>query len=351
MQIRLGALRAIVRRALFEGGLKVPADRRRDLTPALVRQASRAYERFLAGWNAWLAEHGAEPVQPVRASGSATHAAADEVDRPDATYGDIDYLVSLPVDASKGDRRAGQAASLRRYTELMARYLREESPEGVDVDLTLGTKRPGGSGSDPLSVILVMPDGGLVQVDTVVTHPHSAEWAAGRYTPERGIKGYVTGNLYAALGDFLTLSIGGEGVLARYRGKERVPSRFRAGVDVRTVSTSFRTFLADIAEHLLGPGYTPDPVLRRHPGLDPDNVMVADLAHGIVGLANTLDAAGAYDRDEMLAQVLRGFETGLADNVSKKAGRDLAPDKERALRRLNDQQLERVRRIFDGAHA
>lgn len=346
MKIRVGRLRAIVRRVLAEGGLKVPVGRRHDLVPTLVRQAARSYERFLAGWNAWLHEQGVEPVRPVRLSGSATHAAADEVDRPDATYGDIDYLVELPVDAAQGDRRAGQAASLRRYTELMARYLRDEAPDDVDVDLTLGTKRSGGAGSDPLSVILRMPDDVLVQVDTVVTYPHSAEWATGRYTPERGIKGYVTGNLYAALGDFLTLSIGGEGVLARYRGKERVPARFRSGVDVRTVSTNFRTFMADIAEHLLGPGYTPDPVLRRRPGLDPDNVTVTDLAQGIVGLANTLDAAGMYDRDEMLGQILRTFEAGLAENVDKKAGRDLSPDKERALRRLNDQQLERVRRVF-----
>ena len=333
-------LRAVIRHALMtEGGLKVPVGRRSDLTPVLVRTAAHAYTTFISGWNAWLREQGAAPVEPIRLSGSSTHAEQDELEGRDAVYGDIDYLVSFPIIADDGDRRRSEAASAKRYASLMVQYLREEHPKNVDVELTL-------AGADPLSVIMLLPDGALVQVDTVVTHPSYAEWMKGRYTPERGIKGYVTGNLYKALGDFLVMTIGTEGVTARLRGTERVPARFRTGITYKSITTNFRNFLVDIATYLLGHDYRADPLLRAHPGLDPDRVTVDDLAQGILGLANTLDAAGAYDRDVMLRQILSSFEDGLAESVDKKAGRDLSPDKEQRLRELNATQVDRVRRAF-----
>ncbi len=333
-------LRAVIRHVLVtEGGLKVPASRRSDLTPALVRAAAHAYTAFVAGWNVWLRERNVAPVEPIRLSGSSTHAEQDELEGRSAVYGDIDYLVSFPIIVDVGDRRRSEAASAKRYASLMIEYLQNEHPKNVDVELTL-------AGADPLSVIMLLPDGALVQVDTVVTHPSYAEWMKGRYTPERGIKGYVTGNLYKALGDFLVMTIGTEGVTARLRGTERVPARFKTGITYKSITTNFRNFMIDIAGYLLGSDHEVDPLLRAHPGLDPDNVTVSDLAQGILGLANTLDAAGAYERDVMLRQILSSFENGLAESVNKKAGRDLESDKEQKLRQLNTAQVDRVRRIF-----
>lgn len=341
MRIRLSELRSIIRSALREGGLKVPTDKRRDLSPALARDAVKAYESFVRGWNEWLESRGIEPVQLIRPSGSTTHAEQDAIDRPDAVYGDIDYLVSIPVAGSTDDmatRRRLEAVAAKAYAGHMVGYLHAKRPHDVDVELSVQ--------GDPLSVIMRLQDGSLVQVDTVVTHPSYSEWMKGRYTPERGIKGYVTGNLYKALGDFLVLTIGTEGVIARTRGAERVPAKFRSGITYKSISTDFKTFLADIATYLLGPDHSVDPLLRAHPGLDPDNVTVTELAQGIVGLANTLDTAKAYDRDAMLTEILAAFEAGMTENVDKKASREITPEKEAKLRRLNDQQLERVRMIF-----
>jgi hypothetical protein len=197
-------------------------------------------------------------------------------------------------------------------------------------------------------IIVQVPSGGRAQVDTVITHPPYTDWMRGRYTPERGVKGYVTGNLYKALGDYLTLTIGTEGVIARLKDGERVTSRQRSGVTYESISTDFRRFLVDIADYLIGGPYTPHPLLARHPGGDPDEVTVADLAKGIVGLARTLEAAGLESSQQMLQSILDGFTAGMEDNVGRKVSKDITPEQEAKLRKLNVTQGERVQQIFMG---
>jgi len=337
------SLRSLIREMILsEGGLKLPPAQRRDLTPGIVREAAAIYRDFMAGFNGWLQSRGKQPLDPVRPTGSSTHAERDIVDRPTATYGDIDYLVSVPVDYRSedlSDRRKEEAAAVREYTELLTEYLTSARPPMVDVDLTVA--------GNPMMIIVKLPSGGLVQVDTVVTHPSYTEWMKGRYTPEHGIKGYVTGNLYKALGDYLTLTIGTEGVLARLKDGQRVSSRVRSGVAYRNISTDFRTFLKDIADYIIDrDDYDIDPLLQQHPGLDPDAPSISDLATGIVGLARTLESAGLESAADMLGSIYAGFVEGLDENVGRKAARDITPEQEAKLRKLNDTQAARVRAIF-----
>lgn len=336
-------LRLLIREVLLnEGGLKLPPEHRRDLTPAVVQEAAKIYREFLRGFNDWLGARGKDPVDPIRPTGSSTHAERDIVDRPGATYGDIDYLVSFPVNYTSDDltvRRKEEAAAVREYTNLLVEYMTSVRPNMVDVDLTVG--------GNPVMIIIKLPSGGLVQVDTVVTHPSYSEWMRGRYTPERGIKGYVTGNLYKALGDYFTLTIGTEGVLARIKDGQRVTSKLRSGVSYKSISTDFTTFLKDIADYIIGSDdYTPDRLLLQHPGLDPDAPSVSDLAMGIVGLARTLESAGQLDAAEMLSTVYNNFITGMDENVSRKVDMDITPATEEKLRKVNVTQAERVRVIF-----
>ena len=228
----------------------------------------------------------------------------------------------------------------REYTDLMGEYIRTARPRDVDVELTL---KPN---SVPSQVVLNMPGGEHVQVDTVVTFPEHSEWMKGRYVPERGIKGYVTGNLFKALGDYLTLTIGTEGVVARLKDGSRVSSKQRAGVKYHKVTSDFRNFLVDIARYVAGDDVEIAPMLKSHPGLDPKAVSVDDLARGIVGLADTLSAAGVADKREMLTTIMSEFRAALADTVKRKVGREIAPEKAAGLRALNDQQVERVARVF-----
>jgi hypothetical protein len=260
-------------------------------------------------------------------------------------YGDIDYLVSFPVEYSTPDlttRRKEEAAAVREYTNLMTEYLSTVRPEEVDVDLTLG--------GNPMMIIVRVPSGGLAQVDTVATHPAYSEWMKGRYTPERGVKGYVTGNLYKALGDYLVLTIGTEGVIARLKDGQRVPSKFRAGITYQSVSTDFRNFFRDIADYVIVGAYEPHPILEAHPGLDPDNVSVSELALGILGLALTMEAAGDVSSGEMLGKIHASFVEGMEENVGRKLARDITPEQETKLRKLNVVQAERVKKIFSTIH-
>lgn len=339
--ISVNELRLLIRHYLAEGGLKLPPEHRRDLTPSLVREASSVYREFLKGFNEWLGTRGKAPLEPIRPTGSSTHAERDIVDRPTATYGDIDYLVSFPVNYTGADlteRRREEAAAVKEYTELLTEYLTTVRPPMVDVDLTVG--------GHPLMIIVKIPSGGLAQVDTVVTHPAYSEWMKGRYTPERGIKGYVTGNLYKALGDYLVLTIGTEGVMARLKDGQRVPSKFRAGVTYRSISTDFRNFFRDIADYVIEGAYVADPLLEQHPGLDPDNVNISDLAYGIVGLARTMERAGDVDAREMLTTIHSSFVEGMEENVGRKLSKDITPEQEAKMRKLNVTQGERVRQIF-----
>lgn len=338
---QLSELRKLIRDYLTEGGLKLPPEHRRDLTPTLVREVAGVYVKFLEGFNKWLETRGKAPLQPIRPTGSSTYAERDIVDRPTATYGDIDYLVSFPVNYTEADlaeRRKEEAAAVREYTDLLNEYLTTVRPPMVDIDLTVN--------GHPLMIIVKVPSGGLAQVDTVVTHPSYSEWMKGRYTPERGIKGYVIGNLYKALGDYLVLTIGTEGVMARLKDGQRVPSKFRSGVTYQSISTDFRNFFKDIADYVIEGAYTADPLLDQRPGLDPDNVNISELAYGIVGLARTMEQAGDVDAREMLTTIHSSFVEGMEENVGRKLSKDITPEQEAKMRKLNVTQGERVRQVF-----
>ena len=337
----ISVLRKIITSYINEGGLKLPPEQRRDLTPTVVREAAELYRDFIKGFNLWLEALGETPIDPVRPTGSSVHAEKDIVDRPNAVYGDIDYLVSIPVEYSSqdaGTMRKEEAASSKKYMDLLAEYIKTVRPDTVDADLTLK--------GNPQMIIVRVPNVGLVQVDTVITHPPYTEWMKGRYSPERGIKGYVTGNLYKALGDYLVITIGTEGVIARLKDGERVPSKFRSGITYKSISTNFRTFFRDIADYIIVGEYDADPLLESHPGLDPDNVNLDDMSYGILGLARTLASAGVVNLSDMLSSVYRSFVEGMEENVGRKVSREITPAQEKKLRDLNTQQAERVKRIL-----
>ena len=334
--MRLDELRRLIR----EGGLKVAAEKRKDLTPDIVRKASAAYVDFIDGLNDWLVTRGEAPLEAVGPSGSAAHAEKDIVDRPDTIYGDVDYLVSVPVDYGSddiGDQRKEDAVAERKYTDLIGEYIRTKRPAGVDVEATLhGT---------PKQVILTLGSDVLVQVDTVMTHPTYREWMKGRYVPERGIKGYVSGNMYKALGDYLNVNIGIEGVLVRTKDGKRVGGNVRSGVKMQRASNDFNTFLLDIAKHI-APDAVPSRQLAQHPGLDPSNVNIGELAQGIVGLADTLESAGQVDGHNMLVKVLSDFKALMDGAVGRKGSMDVPEEKLAKLRKLNAEQYARVKKIF-----
>ena len=187
-------------------------------------------------------------------------------------------------------------------------------------------------------VMIKLPDDSLVQVDTVVTFPRYSAWMKGRYTPQRGLKGYTLGNLYKALGDYLVMSIGTEGVIVRSKLGQRVPSKFSRsrGVKTENISLDIENFLRDIAAHIIGKNdIDEDSLLRENPGIDPENIDISKFALGIRGLANTLDSYKIYNKGEMLRQISASYKEGLRKNVENKRSRGLSDEHYNKLLMLN----------------
>jgi hypothetical protein len=323
------------------GGLKLLYENRKDLTPVLVKEAVEIFKSVFKNFNNWLLEIGQDVVDPIGPTGSSVYAERDFFEGRSQTYGDIDYLVSFPVSYSKDmtytERRKRESESAKKYSDLFQEYLKCKRPDNVEVDLTLN--------GNPLMVIVQLPSGGFAQVDTVITHQPYVEWMKGRYTPERGVKGYITGNLYKSLGDFLILSIGTEGVVARTKNEVRVTSKSRAGVVYHSISTNFRTFFKDIADYLIDGEYVQDEILKLHHGLDPENVTVESFCYGIVGLSKTLEKANAAN-SKMLSEIYKSFVSNIEENVNRKVLRDISEEKESKLRKLNEIQSEKIQKIF-----
>ena len=332
---------------LCEGGLKLPPEKRdmlAQLDPAVVNQAVEIYTSLITQWNTYLLEMGEKPVTAVRPVGSVSYYQQDLSNESDSSYGDIDYLVAFPSDfeGEEFDRRRDDRRVTSKYENLFVRFLNEKNPPTVDIAETL-------RGSTPLMVMLKLPDGRLVQIDTVVTFPRYSSWMEGRYTPEHGIKGYTIGNLYKALGDHLVMSISTEGVIVRSKMGERVPSKFSRskGVKTENISTNIRTFLQDIARYIIGSEeIDEDPMLSNSPGVDPANVTIAGLARGIKGLALTLGNYGVYNTDEMLRTVLSNYSAGLRKNVESKRSRFIDDASYQKLLKLNDTVLQQVATEF-----
>jgi hypothetical protein len=335
-------LRLVIREILKEGGLKVPAEKRVDLAPVTVKEAIKIYLDFLESFNEWLSKKGIPPITPVRPSGSSAYAEKDYQENRSVTYGDIDYLVSFPVDYETSDtteRRKVEALSEKTYTSYLIDFIKTSNPKNVNVSLTLK--------GNPLMLIVELSNGSLVQIDTVVTHPEYSSWMKGRYTPERDIKGYVVGNLYKALGDYLSITIGTKGVTVKTIDGKRVASNLRKGVSQKTITTDFENMFREIADYLIDGAYQADSLLEQYPGIDSDNVNLDDISRGILGLASTLEKAGEINKNEMLRSVHKMFVENMSDNVERKASMGLDEEKKKKLLKLNDLQSSRVRKIFN----
>jgi len=332
---------------LREGGLKLSPEKRdmlAQLTPAVVNTAVEIYTDLLDQWNLYLESAGEKPVRAMRPVGSVSYYQQDMSQTSDVSYGDIDYLVAFPSDfeGEEFDRRRDDRRVTSKYENLFVRFLNERSPNTVDIAETL-------RGSTPLMVMLKLPNGQLVQVDTVVTFPRYSGWMEGRYTPEHGIKGYTIGNLYKALGDYLVMSISTEGVIVRSKMGQRVPSRFSRskGVETENISTTIQTFLRDIAKYVIGSEeIDEDPLLVSNPGVDPKNVTISGLASGIKGLAMTLGNHDVYSPDEMLRTILSNYESGLRKNVESKRSRFIDDEAYQKLLKLNDLVFQKVAKEF-----
>jgi hypothetical protein len=335
---------------MIEGGLKAPAlTGNVVLNPATVSSAVDVYTKILDMWNAHLRSKGLRPVRPVSTVGSVSRYKEDLAQDLDVTYGDVDYLVAIPVGipegASASEIRDLENKATRDYTEEMVEFLKTNTEVGALVNVPATIK------SSPMMLIVRLPNGDHVQVDTVVTYPQYLATPEGEgwmpWKAERGIKTYSIALLHSTLGKMLNLSISDRGVLAKVRDGETVPFSQRKGTELVKISGNFKTIFADIARYLTkGKDLHPD--LEMNPGLDMRHLTIEDEARGIKNLMLTLSQHGVV---ENLPEALNRFHAlyvkNLQDLIDKKKGRGLSEEKYEKLKKQNQSVADRVKRVFD----
>ena len=335
---------------LSEGGAKIPPGQGASLTPEVVVQASELYKGLIEDFNQYLSSKDLRPVKAIKPVGSTAYYREDLEEDSDVIYGDIDFLVSLPpADGGEdfGVSRKSQAAIKRNYEKEFLNFLKASPPGFVDVPLT--------GESSPTMVIINLDSGKKVQVDLIATTDRYEDWMQVRWVPERGVKGYVGGNLYKAFGDTLTLTIGDQGVIARIKDGNRVSSKQR-GKDVKfiQVSSNPSTFFKDIVDYLVGAKeFEITQGLADSQGIAPDNITISGIADGIRAVAETLQGNGALPEKfnnsvEMLEEVLARFKLNLDASVEKKSkNQNMTEEKLTKLVKMNSEQYNNVKNSFN----
>lgn len=331
---------------LSEGGAKVPSSQSAQLVPQVVVQATEIYKDLMEKFNQFLLSKSLRPVNLIKPVGSTAYYQEDLAEDSDTVYGDIDYLVSIPS-ADGGENlsqsRKSQSSLNRQYENEFLNFLKSNPPQYVDVELT-GEK-------SPTMVIINLNDGKKVQVDLIATTEKYEDWMQVRWVPERGVKGYIGGNLYKAFGDVLTLTIGDEGIIARIKDGERVTSKNRGKeVSFIQVSSNPSTFFKDIIDYLAG---TNNAVISQDldssPGIKHDDIKISGIANGIRMVSENLESNGILPErfsthKEMLEEVLARFKLNLDASIEKKAkNANMSDEKLNKLVKMNAEQYNNVK--------
>ena len=209
------------------------------ITPAVLEEAVEVLGRIFDDFNRWISEQGLAPVKVVGPGGSGVYYKKDLAENPEKAYGDVDILVMYPLDEPQG--RRVEIDTLNKYNRLFLQW--SESTDRPDLDAEETSAISEGN----LKLVINLKSG-PVQVDVIPTFTYSADWAKARYTPIRGVKGFVVGFLYQSFGNALGVSITDRGVVAKIKAGELVSPAFRKDVEERIVSRDFSRFIAHLAE-------------------------------------------------------------------------------------------------------
>jgi hypothetical protein len=275
------------------GGWESSKTQGTKLTPAVAKLSIIAFEKFILRFNKFLKQNQLDPIGKMIPVGSTSYVKQDLDNNIDKIYGDVDMMVEIPIAVEqKDDFRKEENKIRRQYNDAFKQFIKSGSVKNVEVNDTLHTNAK--------SIIFNLNNNMFAQVDLIWTFKPYVEWMTGRYKPEYGFKGFNIGNLYSALGAVLTLSFGTEGVLARFKDDILVTGNKRKGVIYKLISTDIGKFMLHATKFLIkinDPSIDIkkiiiDPLLKKHKGINTDNVSIKDFCLGIKGMANTLQANG-----------------------------------------------------------
>jgi hypothetical protein len=301
---------------LNEGGWDTTVTQGTVIKPAVVKQVLGIIQHFVQDFNRWLEPKGLGPVQMGRPTGSGAYHEQDQRDDPEKVYGDIDLQMIGP--AVEG---ATQGQFTNHWNKLANEFIKETNPNYVHpVESKIGHP------------IIKIGDDAYVQVDFMWHTPELSKWGATRVTPERGVKGLLTGNMYSVLGELLGMSIQHAGVQLKLQNGQQVPFSKQKDVEVQTLSTNPKTFIYDIfqyeAKRILGQAAQIDGLLRDNPGADVNNMKISILVNGVKGLANSFEQNQMFGKGNLSGfSNAQDFLTKFVQRYEEKALTDINADK------------------------
>ena len=324
------------REFIIEGGWDTTVTQGTVITPSVVKKTLAVLQGFIEGFNQYLAQHGLDRVEIGRPTGSSAY---HDVDTEDKIYGDIDLQMIGPEDDT---RTLNQYAAY--WNGLAQQYIQEKKPKSVHPEE-----------SKPGHPIVQIGNDQYVQIDFMWHKPSISNWAATRVTPERGIKGLLTGNMYSVLGELMNMSIQHAGVQYKVSNGQHVPFSKQKDTELVTVTTSPTTFILDTLKHLAAKkniaNPVVDPLLKANQGVDISDVKIATLVKGVVGFARSMEANGLIQSsDEFIDRFINRY-TEKAETDINSAKRNKAETPQAIARANSDREkvqkgLELVTNLF-----
>ena len=268
---------------VIEGGWDSVKTQGTVLHPKIVSVALQVVDRFVAEFNKQYAAQVGE-IRRGRATGSSAYHEQDAIEDPEKIYGDIDLQMVAPEAEGQG------------YTQFTA-YWNKLADDFINTGLDYVEV-----GEKPGHPTFQIGANDFVQVD-FMWHPERLEkWGATRVTPERGVKGLLTGNMYSVLGELLDLSIQHAGVQLKVQDGQHVPFSKQKDTQVITVSTNPETFIYDTFKYeanQLGIAKPQiDPMLKQFPGNDINDVKISKLVNGVKGFARSCEINGMFGQGD-----------------------------------------------------
>jgi len=266
----------------------------------------KVYHDFIDKFNLFLKSSKVPLVKAGRPVGSTSYYEKDLITDPEHEYGDIDVQFIIPRIHSMSE-----AANEAMYSKLVLEFLSHSntasSKNGVNIIFQVGTEH--------------------VQIDLVSIFGENLAWSE-ILSPERGIKGVVSMSLYSSLAEVLNLSISSRGIQIKLRNGEPVSFRQSKDVTVSTVSKDPHNWAKNILDYfgeLQGKKAKPSKSLRAHPGGDPDDIKISDIAVAIKALGESFQLNDMYSKtglaniasyDEFMSKIIGTYEAKLTSKLT-----------------------------------
>lgn len=276
-----------IQEIILEGGWDSTVTQGTVIKPAVVKTALGVVQKFVKDFNEYLKTLGQGPIEMGRPTGSSAYHERDQEQDPNKVYGDIDLqMIAPPIEG----KTQGQFTS--HWNKLANEFVRTQKPQYIH-----------SKESKPGHPIFQIGDNAYVQVDFMWHEVSLKDWGAARVTPEHGVKGLLTGNMYSVFGELIDMSVQHAGVQLKMIDGQRVPFSKQKNVEIVTVTTDPGKFILDTFLYLAKQQNIDNPkihtLLKKFSGNDINDVRIEKLVNGVKGFALSAQANGMFGSGDL----------------------------------------------------